>query len=176
MVGLDITQDFGPRLKSKPPEGHIYVKGCPGTYGITCSLLGKCCMIRTQCLTGVVEVWGYGITRNINPDWVGYYPGFWAQIEISAPWRSPLRPRVPKKVWNYLLTDSEVLYDTQSMSDRCSWGLEVWNDPQHQPWLARTLPRILGPDWNLSLLKVTFMSKDAQAGMELPAHCSRSIF
>jgi hypothetical protein len=27
----------------------------------------------------------YGITPNINLDWIGHYPGFWAQIEISAP-------------------------------------------------------------------------------------------
>jgi hypothetical protein len=39
-------------------------------------------MIQTQCLTGVIEVLGYGITCNSNHGWVGYYPGFWAQIEI----------------------------------------------------------------------------------------------
>jgi len=84
LIGLGITQDFGPKLKYQLPEGHIYVQGCPGTYGITCSLFQKCCMIHKHCLTCLVEVWGYGIISNINLDWIGHYPGFWAQIEISA--------------------------------------------------------------------------------------------
>jgi hypothetical protein len=84
LIGLDITQDFGPRLKSQPPEGHLYVQGCPKRYGIICSLIQKYCMIHSQCLTGVVEVLRYGMTPNINLDWLGHYPGFWAQIEISA--------------------------------------------------------------------------------------------
>ena len=58
------------------------------------------------------EVWEWGITCNINLDWVGHYLGIWSQIEISAPWRSHLHPRVPRKVWNYLITVPEVFYDT----------------------------------------------------------------
>ena len=73
LIGSDITQDFGPRLKSQPPKGHIYVQGCPGRYGITCSLFQMCCMIHIHCLTGVVEVLRYGITPNINLDWIGHY-------------------------------------------------------------------------------------------------------
>ena len=175
LIGFNITQQFRPRLKSQPSEGDIYVQGCPGRYGITCSLIQKCCMVPKHYLTGVVEVWGYGFTHNINLDWIGHYPWFWAQIEFSAFWRSHLRPRVPRKVWNYLLSVPEVLYDTQTMSDTYGWGLEACNHPQHQPWLDWTLPRLLGPVWNLSLLKVTFTSKGAQEGMELPAHCFRSL-
>ena len=73
LIGSDITHDFGPRLKYQPPEGHIYVQGCPGWYEITFSLFQKCCMISIHCLTGVVEVLRYGITSNINLDWIGYY-------------------------------------------------------------------------------------------------------
>ena len=77
-------QDFRTRLKSQPSEGHIYVQEYPWRYGITCSLFQKCFMIHRQCLTCMVEVWGYGIISNISLDWIGHYPGFWAEIEISA--------------------------------------------------------------------------------------------
>ena len=49
LIGLDITQEFGLRLKSQTPEGHIYVQGCPGRYGITCSLFQKFFLIPRQC-------------------------------------------------------------------------------------------------------------------------------
>ena len=72
LIGLYI-QDFGPKLKSQPPGGHIYVQGCPGRYGITCPLFQKCCMIHRQYLTCLVEVLGHGITSNINLDWIRHY-------------------------------------------------------------------------------------------------------
>ena len=123
--------------------------------------------------------WGLGVWNYIqHQPWLDrtLLPSrFCAQIEISASRRSHLCPRVPRQVWNYLLTVSEVLYDTQTMPDWCGWGLRVWHHLQHQPWFDRTLPRNLSLNWNLSLLKVTFMSKGAQEGMELPDHCSRSV-
>ena len=145
-IGLDITQDFGPRLKSQPPKvtSMSNVQGWPGRYEITCSLFQKCFIIHRQCWTCLVEVLRYWITSHINLDWVRYYPGFLAQIETSVPWRLHLWPRVPRKVWNYLLTVPEVIYNTRWMPDsdthkmphRCNWGLDIWNNPQRQPWLG----------------------------------------
>ena len=49
------------KLKYQPPEGHIYVQGCPGRYGITYSLFQKCFTINRQCLACMVEVWGIAL-------------------------------------------------------------------------------------------------------------------
>ena len=176
LIGLNNTKEFGPKLKSQP-EGQIYVQGYPGRYAITCSLFQKCFMICRQCLTVMVEVWGSGITCNINLDWIEHYPGI-----LGPNWNLSL-PKVtfmskgaqegmklPAHCFRSVVWYTDIVWQVWLRS----WGMEL---PPTSTLIGSDITtfRILGLSWNLSPPKVTLMSKGTQAGMELPAHCFRSV-
>ena len=54
LIGSDSSQEFGPRLKYQPTQGHIYVQGAQEgmEYLLT---LAEVFLIHRQCLTGVLK-------------------------------------------------------------------------------------------------------------------------